>query len=282
MKYATVITWILVCGISLLMPFSIAEAGDQDGRNVKAVKGNVKTPSTGDAVDRGEKKPDSITVEAKKKGLIAPVGMPVYRPPLRGAPVGRVAGGSRGIMDEYPILLVVLSPDHTGLTTQEQPSLYWFLTEMMPHRIEITIIEAQAIYPVLETRIPSPTQAGVQRIRLADYGVHLQPGVQYKWFVALVPDPDRRSKDILAWGEIERVEPTGKLQEHLADMGKARTPHVYAEEGIWYDALSAVSDLINTAPADVDLRKQWASLLEQVGLPQIARYDMDQTISGGQ
>jgi len=282
MKHATALTWMMVCGISLLMGFSVAESSDQGGKSTGGETGQVETPATGDASDREEQKPGRPTVEAMTKGLIAPVGMPIYRPPLRGAPVGRIAGGSRGIMDEYPTLLVVLSPDHTGLTTQEQPSLYWFLAEVMPHPIELTIIEEQAIHPILETRIPSPKQPGVQSIHLADCDVRLQPGVKYKWFVALVPDPDRRSKDILAWGEIERVEPTAKLQKDLAEMGRARSPYVYAEEGLWYDALAAVSDLIDTAPADVIFRKQRASLLEQVGLAQIAKYDMEQAGFSGQ
>jgi len=277
MKHTTALTWMLVCGISLMMVFSVAESSGQDGKRTGKETGQVDTPATADDSEGGERKPGRPTVSAKTKGPIAPVGMPIYKPPLRGAPVGRIAGGSRGIMDEYPTLLVVLSPDHTGLTTQEQPSLYWFLAELMPHPIELTIIEEQAIYPILETRIPAPKQPGVQRIRLTDYDVRLQPGVKYKWFVALVPDPDRRSKDILAWGEIERVEPTAKLQEDLADMDRARSPYVYAEEGLWYDALAAVSDLIDTARGEVIFRKQRAALLEQVGLPQIAQYDMEQT-----
>lgn len=282
MRHKIALTWILVCGISLLLSLSVVESSDQGGKGTEGEKGQVETSATGAALDRGEKIPAAPTVEARKEPLIAPVGMPVYRPPLRGAPVGRIAGGSRGIMDEYPILLVVLSPDHTGLTTQEQPSLYWFLAEMMPYPIELTIIEEQAIYPILETRIASPQQPGVQRISLADYNVRLKTEVKYKWFVALVPDQARRSKDILAWGEIQRVEPTAKLQKELAEMGRVRSPYVYAEEGLWYDAFAAVSDLINTAPDEVAFRKQRAALLEQVGLPQIAQYDMEQAGSGGQ
>jgi hypothetical protein len=281
MRHKIALTRILVCGISLLLSFSAAESGDQGGKAAEGIKGQVETPATGDALDHGKRISGSPAVEARKKPLVAPVGMPVYRPPLRGAPVGRIAGGSRGIVDEYPTLLVVLSPDHTGLTTQEQPSLYWFLAEMMPHPIELTIIEEQAIYPILETRITSPQQPGVQRISLADYNVRLKPDVKYRWFVAMVPDRERRSKDILAWGEIERVEPTAKLQKDLAEMGGARSPYIYAEEGLWYDAFSAVSDLINTAPDEFAFRKQRASLLEQVGLPQIAKYDMEQAGSGG-
>jgi len=47
-----------------------------------------------------------------------------FRPPSRGAPATRLTGGSRGSGDAT-ITLDVLAPDETGLTTQEQPSLFW-------------------------------------------------------------------------------------------------------------------------------------------------------------
>src|SRR5437867_13335867 len=50
---------------------------------------------------------------------------PVYKPPLRGAPGGRVGGGTRGTQERDIFVLSVLAPDHTGLTTREQPSLFW-------------------------------------------------------------------------------------------------------------------------------------------------------------
>jgi hypothetical protein len=50
-------------------------------------------------------------------------------------------------------------------------------------------------------------------------------------------------------------------------------PHLYAEAGLWYDALAATSDLIDAAPHDVGLRQRRAALLEQVELPDIAAED---------
>jgi hypothetical protein len=98
----------------------------------------------------------------------------------------------------------------------------------------------------------------------------LAPGTAYRWFVAVVPDADRRSKDILAGGAIERVEATSELQGKLNDAGKDRAYYVYAEAGLWYDALKAISDQIEAAPANQDLRKQRAALLSQVGVPAIS------------
>ncbi len=278
MKKATALALILTGGVSLLLSLPRVHASDQTERAKQGV--NVKTPATSDSQDSKGREPFLSSDEQKQKGPVTPISMPVYRPPLRGAPTGRIAGGSRGIFDESPSILVVLSPDHTGLTVQARPVFYWFLAETVPHSIEFTLILDQAIYPILETRIPSPKKPGIQRVRLADYDVSLQPGVTYKWFVAVVPDSDRRSKDVLAWGAIERVEFSQDLRARLAATDRTRFAHIYAEAGLWYDAFSAVSDLIETASDDTLYKQQRASLLEQVGLQQIAQYDLKQPGSG--
>ena len=194
---------------------------------------------------------------------------PVYKPPSRGAPGGRVGGGTRGPQGNL-FVLSVLAPDHSGFTTSEQPSLYWFISGSTSLPVELTLMDPQGVQPILETRVPAPVKAGVQRVRLADYNVHLSPGAAYRWFVAVVPDADRRSKDILAGGAIERVEAPEELRAKLAQTAKKDLPSVYAEAGIWYDALGAISDLIEAAPQDQELRKQRAAMLAQVGLPTVS------------
>ena len=124
--------------------------------------------------------------------------------------------------------------------------MYWFLSEPTKYPIEFTLIEAKAIKPLVETRISQAVQPGVQCIRLADYDVRLKTGVQYQWFVAVVPDPEQRSKDIIAGGEIERVDLQAGVRTKLEQAGKSNAPFVYAEAGLWYDALSALADLIAT------------------------------------
>jgi hypothetical protein len=191
---------------------------------------------------------------------------PVYKPPSRGAPGGRVGGGTRGPQGNF-FVLSVLAPDHSAFTTSEQPSLYWFISGSTSLPVELTVMDPQGVQPILETRVPAPVKPGVQRLRLADYNVRLSPGVAYRWFVAVVPDADRRSKDILAGGAIERVETPEELKAKLAQTAKKDQPSVYAEAGIWYDALGTISDLIEAAPQDQDLRKQRTAMLAQVGLP---------------
>jgi hypothetical protein len=107
----------------------------------------------------------------------------------------------------------------------------------------------------------------VHAIRLADHGVRLAPGVQYRWFVAVVPDQGRRSRDILAGGTIERIDVPDALRSRVETTPREQLPFVYAEAGLWYDALATVSELIERAPGSREHRQQRSALLSQVGLP---------------
>jgi hypothetical protein len=206
-------------------------------------------------------------------GTMAPpaesqTAMPVYKPPLLGAPGGRVGGGTRGPARDM-FVLSALAPNHTGTTSTEQPSLFWYISSVTPYPVEVTVVDPQGADPILEKRISAPGEPGVQRIRLADYGVRLAPGVSYRWFVAVVTDPARRSKDILAGGTIERVQPSEELKNKIAQTAKTDLPFLYAEAGLWYDAVTAISELIEAAPQEPGLRKERAAMLAQVGLPEI-------------
>ncbi len=205
------------------------------------------------------------------KPLTATIDMPVYKPPKRGAPRALVGGSSRGT-GTGACVLSLIAPDHVGLTVHEQPSFYWFLSGPAKDRIEFTLIDNQAIEPLLEINLGDKTEPGIHHISLADHGVSLVPGKQYWWFVALVPDLDHRSKDIIAGAAIEYIETPEGLTENLIHTEKVRVPHVYADSGIWYDAISSISDLINNDPDNMTLWKQRASLIEQVELGEVVEY----------
>ena len=230
----------------------------------------------GTAADK-EKAPGSPGTGAEQKKLTTADSTPVYKPPLRGSPGGRVGGGTRGASLEAPVSLSVLVPDHVGLTLQSQPPLYWFISRKPTQPIEFTLTEKDAVKPLLEARLKPLEKAGIQCIRLADHGVQLRPNVLYKWFLAVITDPDRRSRDILSGGMIEVVSASPDLSARLNQAPKGRHPFVLAEEGLWYDALAGVSERIDAAPKDLSLRKQRAALLDQVGLNEAAEFDLKES-----
>ena len=214
-------------------------------------------------------KPDAAPPPGRDSKTVATSDeAPVYKPPLRGAPGGRIGGSTRGA--GHPVFLVsVLAPDHTGLTTSEHPSLYWYISGTASSPVEITVVDPRAIKPLLQITLPAPVAAGVHSIRLGEHGVRLQLGVGYRWYVAVVTNANRRSKDILAGGAIERVETPDGLRAALAKISPSNTSSLFAEVGLWYDAVASVSALIDSAPQDPNLRGPRAALLAQVGLTEI-------------
>jgi hypothetical protein len=163
-------------------------------------------------------------------------------------------------------VLSVLAPDHTGLTAVEQPSLFWFISNPIALPLELTVMDPRRVQPLLEASLPAPRQGGIQRVRLSDHGVRLEPGVAYRWFIAVIADSGRRSRDILSGGAIERADVPDPLRARLATAQAREKPALYAEGGYWYDALAAISDLIDGSPGDAALQSQRQDMLRQIGL----------------
>jgi hypothetical protein len=122
-------------------------------------------------------------------------------------------------------------------------------------------------------------KAGIQRVRLSDYGVKLIPGERYNWSISLVLDPKRRSKDVIAVGAIERVQRADMNPAFLAEAPTTEAFYRFAADGLWYDAVMVISELIESAPNDMTLRKQRVELLDQVDLLEVGSFDL--TIQGG-
>lgn len=193
-----------------------------------------------------------------------------YKPPMRGAPARRVGGSSRGLA-KLPAV-AVLAPDHLGLTISEQPSLYWFVSRATAVRIEITLIDAQGLKPLVETSVVK-VEPGIHRFSLADFNVRLRPGEEYQWSVSLVPDESQRSTDVVSQGAVKLVAPPPELEPRLAGLAGEARAKALASAGIWYDALAALSEGISGAPADRGLRVKRAALLDQVGLKDAAAFE---------
>jgi hypothetical protein len=194
---------------------------------------------------------------------------PIYLLPKVGKPTGRIGGGRRGTGDALPGLYALV-PDHVGYTTSRQPVLYWYLSERADGNVhfELTLIDEKSVDPLVDRRFPAPTQPGLQAIRLADFGVSLEPGQEYQWSVSLVPDTADRSKDVVSSGWIEVVTAPDDLEAKLAAAGDDGAPQVYGAAGLWYDSLAASAARLEREPANPRYRNELDRLLAEVGLPE--------------
>ncbi|MCP4348817.1 MAG: DUF928 domain-containing protein [Desulfobacterales bacterium] len=172
-----------------------------------------------------------------------------------------------------PSRMSPFASEHTGLTTNSQPSLRFYLSAPWPGNIEFALNNPDIIEPVLETSIKGPFREGVYRINIADSNFTLRPDIEYEWFIAIILDPEERSGDFLGSGTIRHVEPSDKLSKDLASYTEDKQHFAYAENGYWYDAVESLSSLIDAEPGNNTLRTQRSDLLRQVNLPLAAAYD---------
>lgn len=204
---------------------------------------------------------------------LLPAESPIYAPgPLASAPSVRIGGAARSLGADVPTP-EALGPAHVGATSRESPNLYWFLPEATSSPVEVTVVDPGAATPLLELTFSAPLAAGVHRVSLAEHSVRLAPGVDYRWFVALVRDPERRSQDAVSGAAIRYALPAPDQSARLSAAPPERAAYLYAESGYWYDAFDQLSSWLATDPGAALLRSHRAALLEQVGLGDSAAFE---------
>ena len=229
------------------------------------------------AAEKTTEMAQSAATEAPQKrpaeGDTKPSTGPTDRAPVlfvprdAGAPVTRVGGATRGISTQTLPSIDALVPEQVGYTLVGQPSLYWRLSKDTDTRVDFTLITEQATAPLIEITLEAPMSGGVHHINLADLGVTLDPGVTYLWYVSLVPDPQRRSQDRVVGGAIERLT-SEEVEAKVAAAPDDERAAVLAREGIWYDAITRLSEAAS-AGSPTAIRDR-AKLLDQVGLKRAA------------
>ncbi|MHA7838740.1 MAG: DUF928 domain-containing protein [bacterium] len=153
-----------------------------------------------------------------------------------------VRSSSENTITEAPM---VLAPRHVVRTHQESPSLYWVLGRRSPVDAEVSLVQASSGDVIMEYQIQGPLEAGLFEVDLADRGVELDPGVEYRLYVSLIMDPRRRSLDLRSAAGLRRQPMPSGLETAIE---AAESPgHAYADQGLWVDALEFFSGLAEAA-----------------------------------
>lgn len=197
--------------------------------------------------------------------------LPAYRPPPRGAPGGRVGGASRGTFRPaapLPTIELLAPRDHTGLTADPAPSLYFFVSGPVLWPTRFTMSAPGRPDPVLDVPIAAPAAAGIYRLDVAQYGVRLESGVLYTWSVSAVLDPARHARDIVASATLLEGDPDKAAADAAGAISPARRAVLCAQAGLWYDAVAAA-----VAAEPSDRHAALEALMNEEALAEPAAYD---------
>ncbi|MDB9519851.1 DUF928 domain-containing protein [Roseofilum reptotaenium CS-1145] len=198
-----------------------------------------------------------------------------FNPPRRGAPPRTSDAGTRGCSvsegNNQPLTALVPVKD-LALTLESHPTLFWYVPHAEGKMLKFTLMDKNDTTIIYEKALPAPSESGIVSIRLSkEEAEGLKNNELYHWYLSLVCDPQDRTGDIIVDGWIERIEASDPLKAQIQQASPEALPKIYAESGIWHDALSAMAQLYDRHPQDGAIANQWETLLRSVQLDAFAQ-----------
>ena len=160
-----------------------------------------------------------------------------------------------------------------GRTVSDYPTFFFYLPQTHAEIAEF-ILKDESDNLIYEQALTIKNLSGVIGVSIpANTNVPpLEVGKSYTWKFTVVCDPEDRSSDQLETGIVRRVELSAEILGELdaADDPRQKTV-IYAEKGIWQDALGTLAAARRANPKDTGLAADWESLLESATLGEIAK-----------
>jgi hypothetical protein len=149
----------------------------------------------------------------------------------------------------------------------ERPIL-WFYTpynKSSNYPADFELLDEQS-NPIYKTTISLPDKAGVIGVPLPPLTVK-KP---YRWFLNVYCDRQQQETPIFVEGVVQRVELSQALKEQLQTADPIQQIAIYANNGIWHEAVTTLAQLRQKNPQDATLAVDWKELLTSVGLTQFS------------
>lgn len=193
--------------------------------------------------------------------------------PGLGYPSQPTTRGGCTIKDQKNKELIPLLPKNKiGRTVSEYPEFFLYLPKTEAKVAEFVLQDDKG-KQIYQTTLNINNSSGVIGISIpTNKNVSpLQIGKNYSWSIALICDDKDRSADVFQKGIVRRVEVSADIRSQLQKAEPRLKAVIYAQTGIWQDALSTLIAARRANPNDVDLAADWKILLDSVNLGKIAK-----------
>jgi hypothetical protein len=198
-------------------------------------------------------------------------------------PGGRVRGGAKRSIAGCPTTknnltaLVSFTQEANsvinvwGKTTVEHPSWFFYVpyTKNSPYGVEF-VLQDQDSNEIYKKAIALPEKPGVISVSLPTTSPGLALNKQYRWFFTINCDQEKNAPPTYVEGVIQRVELNPVVVKELETTELLKRYAIYAQNGIWYDALTTLAQLRQKNPKDAKLQAEWQNLLGSIHLDDIA------------
>jgi hypothetical protein len=180
----------------------------------------------------------------------------------------------RGKCGDFPqaTFTALVPKNKTARTVSDYPTFFFYLPQPNAELAEF-ILKDENGNLIYEQALTIKNLSGVISVSIpANTNVPpLEVGKKYTWVFSLVCDPEDRSGDQLESGVVRRVELSADILRELENADPRRKTFIYAENGIWQEALSNLAVARRANPNNPVFQTDWESLLDSVTLGEIAK-----------
>jgi len=159
-----------------------------------------------------------------------------------------------------------------GLTTQVSPQFPFYVPFTEKHSLptEFLLRDEESKKIVYQSVVKLPSKPGVINISLPKTVKPLEENKNYRWYFNIYCEAQKPIPSLRVEGVVRRV----KLNEELAKKINAAKPReqvkLYAEQGIWFNAVNTLTKLREKEPENKELNESWKSLLESINLSDVS------------
>lgn len=217
-------------------------------------------------------------------------GLRLADPPLppSGTPIGRRRGaaGRGNCTIDLPLTALVPAMEKPvgagkatyvwGTTIASHPTFWFYLPDSNRSLRSVEfVLQDEQDNDVYRTTVSLPSVPGIVSVQLPSTLTPLAINQNYHWFLKteIANNCDQVSpviaKDSVE-GWVQRVSPNPTLTNQLKSAPPEQQISLYAQNGLWYDALTALAQLRKQKPHSETLKANWHQLLHSASLDEIA------------
>ncbi|MEB3220214.1 MAG: DUF928 domain-containing protein [Nostocales cyanobacterium 94392] len=198
-----------------------------------------------------------------------------FIPPNRGRPPATADGATRGGCEKKNQPITPLMPkEKLGLTFNERPTFYWHISESNTQAAEFLLLDDNDDL-VYEANLTLPKKPGIFAFTLPSEAPGLKSNKQYHWYLSIKCSSEETDDTVTVEGWVERTKPNLATQIKLNKLEPKYRSQIYADAGIWHEAMRNVVQQRCINPYDSTIMLYWNQLLTSVGLNQVVSESLD-------
>jgi hypothetical protein len=192
-----------------------------------------------------------------------------FNVPDRGAPPVTSGGATRGGCEQKEQRLISLMPKQKlGLTYKERPTFFWHKSQKNLQTAEFLLLDDKDNL-IYETELTLPEKQGIFAFTLPSEAPGLKVNNRYHWFLSVNCSSEETDDIVTIEGWVERSKPNLAVQLKLNKLEPKELSTIYADAGIWHDAITYLAEKRCIAPNDSNVLLYWKQLLTSVGLSDV-------------